>query len=172
MLEPDYYYDSVFHIPYPKLWEKGIRGLIFDVDNTLTPFDQPGPPEKITELVGELKEKGFRVCLVTNNTNRRLGSFNETLKLPGIANAAKPLTRGIRYAMRQMETTPEQTAIIGDQVLSDVWAGKNARITTILVKPITERDFFFVRWKRHIERFILRKYFAALKEEDGKTDEE
>jgi hypothetical protein len=65
--------------------------------------------------------------------------------------------------METMGTKPSATVIIGDQVLSDIWAGKNAKITTILVKPISENDFFFVRAKRVVERFILRKYFASLK---------
>ena len=160
MLTPDYYYDSVFLIPYEELWNKKIRGLIFDIDNTLTAFDEKLPPAKIVALLKRLEGMGFKICFVTNNTNKRLRGFNEHMKLPGIANAIKPLTRGIRRAMAIMGTGSAHTVIIGDQLLSDIWAGKNARITTILVKPITERDFFFVRAKRLIERFLLRKFFA------------
>lgn len=163
MLSPDYYYESVFQIPYDELWKKNLRGIIFDIDNTLTCFDEKQPSSKIVALLHKLEQMGFRVCLVTNNTNKRLGHFNENLSLPGIANAIKPLTRGIRYAMQAMGTKPQHTVIIGDQLLSDIWAGKNARITTILVKPISDNDFFFVRAKRVIERIILRKYFADLK---------
>ncbi|MCL2216765.1 MAG: YqeG family HAD IIIA-type phosphatase [Defluviitaleaceae bacterium] len=159
MLTPDYYYDSVFQIPYEELWNRKIRGLIFDIDNTLTAFDESLPPAKIVALMKRLERMGFKLCLVTNNTGRRLRSFNEFMKLPGIANAIKPLTRGIRQAMQIMRTRPESTVIIGDQLLSDIWAGKNARIATILVKPITERDFWFVRIKRIIERIMLRKFF-------------
>jgi len=163
LLVPDYYHDSVFQIPYHELWQKKIRGLIFDIDNTLTPFDRDLPPAKIVALIKRLERNGFRICLLTNNTNGRLKRFNINLKLDGYANAAKPLTRGIRQCMKKMGTKPSHTAIIGDQLLSDVWAGKNAGITTILVKPITDRDFWFVHIKRVIERFLLRNYFAALK---------
>ena len=156
MLKPDYYFESVFTVPYEELWQNGIRGLIFDVDNTLTVFDQKGPPPKTVALLRRLESMGFAVSLVTNNTGTRLGHFNEHLKLPGVANALKPLTRGVRAAMQKMSTKPASTAIIGDQLLSDIWAGKNARITTVLVKPLSDRDFFFVRMKRLIERIILR----------------
>ncbi|MCL1884317.1 MAG: YqeG family HAD IIIA-type phosphatase [Defluviitaleaceae bacterium] len=162
-LTPDYYYESVFLIPYDELWKKNIRGLIFDIDNTLTRFDEKQPSAKITALLNKLQRMGFRICLVTNNTNKRLGHFNENLNFPGIANAIKPLTRGIKYAMQTMDTKPAHTVIIGDQLLSDIWAGKNARITTILVKPISDKDFIFVRAKRVIERIILRKFFEDLK---------
>jgi HAD superfamily phosphatase (TIGR01668 family) len=160
MITPDYYYDSVFLIPYEELWGKNIRGLIFDIDNTLTAFDEKLPPAKIVALLNKLERMGYKICFVTNNTNKRLRNFNEHMKLPGIANATKPLTRGIRRAMGMMGTSPQQTAIIGDQLLSDIWGGRNARITTILVKPITERDFLFVRIKRRIERRMMRKFFA------------
>ena len=162
MLTPDYYYESVFLIPYEDLWEKNIRGLIFDLDNTLTPFHEKLPPAKIVALMKRLEKMGFQVCLLTNNTPARLKGFNEGMKLKGIANGLKPFTRGIKRAMKLMGTTHSQTVIIGDQLLSDVWAGKNAGIGTIMVKPITEKDFFFVRMKRVIERFMLRRYFQEL----------
>ena len=160
MLTPDYYYDSVHEIPYEEFWKEGLRGLIFDIDNTLTAFDQKLPSEEIVDLINRLQRMGYKLCLVTNNTNRRLTSFNEHMQLPGIANALKPLTRGLCQAMEKMSTQPYQTAIIGDQLLSDIWGGRNARITTIMVRPLTERDFLFVRAKRLIERLMLRKFFA------------
>ncbi|MCL2357765.1 MAG: YqeG family HAD IIIA-type phosphatase [Defluviitaleaceae bacterium] len=160
-LTPDFYYDSVFQIPYDELWKKNIRGLIFDIDNTLTHFDEKAPSAKIAGLLRRLERKGFRICLCTNNTNTRLGDFNEKLSLPGIANAIKPFARGLHYAMETMGTKPSETAIIGDQLLSDIWAGKNAKITTIMVKPISDKDFLFVRFKRIIERRLLREFFRA-----------
>ncbi|MCL2455939.1 MAG: YqeG family HAD IIIA-type phosphatase [Defluviitaleaceae bacterium] len=162
-LTPDFYYESVFFIPYEELWKKNIRGIIFDIDNTLTRFGEKQPSAKVAALLKKLERMGFRICLVTNNTNKRLGHFNENLTLPGIANAIKPLTRGLRYAMETMGTKPQNTVIIGDQVLSDIWAGKNAKIMTILVKPLSDKDFFFVRAKRVLERMILREFFAGLK---------
>ncbi|MCL2841258.1 MAG: YqeG family HAD IIIA-type phosphatase [Defluviitaleaceae bacterium] len=160
MLTPDYYYDSVFQIPYDELKKKKIRGLIFDIDNTLTPFDQKLPPAKVVALLKRLEDMGFKICLLTNNTTNRLNGFNEHLRLPGIANALKPLTRGVYQAMEKMRVKSANTVIIGDQLLSDIWAGKNAGITTIMVKPITQRDFWFVHIKRMIERVLLRKFFA------------
>jgi len=163
MLTPDYYYESVFEIPFDELWKKNIRGLIFDIDNTLTRFDEKQPSAKVVGLLHKLENMGFRICLVTNNTNKRLSHFSENLHYPGIANAIKPFTRGLRYAMKTMDTRPKNTAIIGDQLLADIWAGKNARMCTILVKPMSDQDMFFVRAKRVIERKLLRKFFADRK---------
>jgi len=160
MLKPDYYYDTVYDIPYGELWQNNIRGLIFDIDNTIAPYAENYPTAKVVALVKRLQGMGFNVTLLTNNTNRRLDCFTKPLGLFGTANALKPLARGVRKAMRHMKTTRNQTAIIGDQLLSDIWAGKNARITTILVKPLSDKDFAFVRIKRRIEGRLLRRYYG------------
>jgi len=160
MLKPDFYYNTVYDIPYDELWQKEIRGLIFDLDNTLAPYADNRPSAKIVALVKRLQRMGFKVCLLTNNTNKRLERFTKPLGLPGFANAAKPLTRGVRKSMNVMGTKRGYTAIIGDQILSDVWAGKNARLTTVLVNPISNKDFFFVRFKRMIEGWLLNRYYG------------
>jgi len=162
MLAPDYYYESVFDIPYKDLWKQKIRGIIFDIDNTLVGYEHKNAPPKIVALINNLRRMGFSVCLLTNNTNNRLTRFNEDLALDGFANAFKPLARGVRQAMEKMGTQPEHTAIVGDQLLTDIWAGRNAHITTILVKPLTEKDFILVKAKRLVERALLRRYFATL----------
>jgi hypothetical protein len=156
-LAPDYYYDSVLDIPYENLWQQKIRGLIYDLDNTLAHFDKRQTSDKITAMLKSLEKMGFRICLLTNNTRKRLKHFDH-LGLDGIANALKPFSRGVRQAMQKMGTHAAHTAIIGDQLFSDVWAGKNARVMTILVKPLTEKDFFIVRFKRIFERWLLSRY--------------
>jgi len=166
MLAPDYYFDSIYDIPYQKLYNENFRGLVFDIDNTLTAYDEALPPAKSVALIKRLQHMGFQVFLLTNNTNERLRGFNVSLQLPGIGFALKPLARGLRKAMKSMGTTPSSTVMIGDQLLSDVWAGKNARVTTILVKPITEKDFTFVRVKRVLERRLLRRYLEGHKKSE------
>jgi len=157
-LKPDYYFDTVFQVPYEELWDNNIRGLIFDIDNTLAAYEDTRPPAKVIALIKRLKNMGFSCCLLTNNTNKRLKHFDNALELDGIANALKPLTRGVNRAMQITGTNKAQTAIIGDQLLSDIWAGKNTGITTILVKPLSDKDLAFVHVKRLIERWLLRKY--------------
>jgi hypothetical protein len=163
MLYPDFYYDTIFLIPYNELRKKNIRGLIFDVDNTLAPYHIRRPPVKVTALFKRLKNMGFEISLLTNNTQKRILTFSEGLDLPGIHMALKPLPRGVRRAMAAMGTDSAETAIIGDQLLSDIWAGKNAKVMTILVKPISNKDYITVHFKRMIERWILKDYFKENK---------
>lgn len=158
MLKPDFYFDSIFQIPYDRLYDSGIRCLIYDIDNTLVSHYDKRPPVKIVSLINRLRKRGFQVGLLSNNTSRRVNSFNEFMGLPGSSKAAKPFTAVLRRVMEEMDANPQETAIIGDQLFADVWCGKRAGITTVLVKPITDKEFFTVRIKRGLERRMLKKY--------------
>ena len=160
MFAPDFFYDSVYDVNYEMLRELGIRGLIFDIDNTLAAFDEALPPEETVQLIARLQTMGFSLCLLTNNSEGRLRQFNQDLGLPGFAGALKPLPFGVRKAAGAMGTSLEETAIIGDQLFSDVWAGRNCGIRAIMVSPISQRDFWFVKIKRLIEKRMLRGFFA------------
>ena len=158
VLYPDFYYDSVFEIPYQELYAKNIRGLIFDLDSTLAPRDMPKPTAKIVGLIKKLQKMGFNVSLLSNNTGKRLNAFNERLQLVSVNTALKPLTFGLKNAMRAMGTGRETTALIGDQIFTDVLCGKSARIMTILVKPLPGKEFITVRIKRIFERPLLKAF--------------
>jgi len=160
-LKPDYYLDTVYDIPFEELWQNKIRGLIFDIDNTIAPYEESRPSAKFTALAKRLRRMGFQISLLTNNTNKRLDCFTKPLEVFGIANAIKPMKRGVKKAMKSMGTKPEHTVIIGDQLLTDVWAGKRAGMLTILVKPIADKDFVTVKLKRMLEGRLLKRYYAA-----------
>jgi HAD superfamily phosphatase (TIGR01668 family) len=161
-LFPDHYYDSIFEIPYKELKEKNIQALIFDIDNTLAPYNIRRPPEKTSNLLNRLQKMGFKVCLLTNNRKGRLKSFNEFLQLPAYHRSFKPMGSKARKAMKVMGVTPESTALIGDQVLTDIWCGNRLKVKTILVKPISKKDFVTVRMKRGVEKSILKAYKKKL----------
>ena len=161
LLKPDFYFDSIFHVPYERLYEQGVRCLIYDIDNTLASHADKRPPTKIVTLVKKLRGMGFQIGLLSNNSARRLQVFNETMKLPGASMAAKPFTAILRRLMKEMGMNPQETAIIGDQLFADVWCGKRVGVTTVLVKPITEKEVITVRMKRGLERRVLKRYYEA-----------
>ena len=161
MLCPDYYFDSVFSIPYERLYERGIRALVYDIDNTLATHADKYPPEPVVALVNKLRSMGFQVALLSNNTPQRMNVFNMSMKLPAASWAAKPFTPGLRRVIKEMGVDPEETIIIGDQLFADVWCGKKAGIGTILVKPIADKEWWTVRLKRGLERRMLKRFFAT-----------
>ncbi|TCT16905.1 hypothetical protein EDC18_101201 [Natranaerovirga pectinivora] len=157
-LFPDTYVDSIHDIDYKKLYEEGKRGLIFDIDNTLVPYDVAHPDDKIITLFEELKALGFKICLASNNNKDRVIKFNERLKLIAIHKALKPFRRNLRKAMYLMKTKKEETVIIGDQIFTDVLGGNRLGIKTILVVPIQDKEEWITKIKRNTERKILDIY--------------
>ncbi len=155
---PKIYVPSVYKIPWDELVSKNIKGLIFDIDNTLAPYDVEKGDNMLIELFQKLKQMGFGICLVSNNSEQRVIKFNENLKVHGIHRAQKPFTRNLFKAMKMMGTTPETTAIIGDQVFTDVFGGNRAKLLTILVVPISEKDEWITKIKRGLERKVLEIY--------------
>ena len=158
---PKIYVDSIYDVPYKRLIQRNIEGLIFDIDNTLAPFDIDEPNDKLVKFIAKLKSMGFKICLVSNNKECRVQVFNKKLSLPVVAKAGKPKLSGIRKAIDMIGTECEKTALIGDQVFTDMWCGNRLSMTTVLVKPIANRDEFTVKLKRGLEKIVIRIYLKG-----------
>lgn len=155
-LTPQHYTESVFQIDVKLLKEKQIRGLIIDIDNTLVEWDKKYASDAVKSWLQKLQEAGFSICLVSNNTEDRVVVFNEALKLPAIHRARKPRRSPFRKAMEIMGTTPETTAVIGDQLFTDVLGGNRLGLFTVLVVPLEGREFWWTTLVRKVERHVLK----------------
>lgn len=154
---PDHMIVSAYEIPYEKLYERGIRALIFDIDNTLTEHGKPATERTIT-LMERLKKIGFRVCLLSNNKEERVKLFNEQIQVEYIYKAGKPKRSGYEQAMKKMGSTVKDTIFIGDQLFTDVWGAKRTGIETYLVEPIDKHEEIQIVLKRYLEKPILCSY--------------
>lgn len=157
-LYPTAYISSIFEMNLEDLQKQGIKGIIFDIDNTLVPFDEVEPNEKIIGFFEELRKRGFQITLVSNNTEERVVRFNEKLKVFALHKSQKPLTKNFRKALQLMACQKEEAIIVGDQIFTDVYGGNMAGIKTILVKPVSDRDEWKTKVKRGLERQIIRRY--------------
>lgn len=163
---PTEFYNTIFDVEYSKLKDKGYKGLMFDIDNTLVPFDVVHPTQEIIDLFTELKNQGFKICLVSNNTETRVLRFNERLKVFAVAKALKPMRRNLRKAMKLMDTQIENSVFIGDQLFTDVWGGNRLGLMTILVKPIAEKEEWITKIKRSTEKKVFSHYLKARKKDE------
>jgi hypothetical protein len=155
--------ESVFDIDYDKFWETGIRGLIFDIDNTLATFDVALPNEATTALLNGLAEKGFVICFLSNNRRKRVEVFSKDLGFDHVWRANKPMLKGVRRALRLLGLEKDKVLLIGDQLFTDCWVGKRAGIHTVLTKPIAKRDEWTVKLKRFPEKLVMNAYYKSLK---------
>lgn len=157
ILHPTIFVDTVFDIDLKKLKDCGIKAFIFDIDNTLARYADALPDEKTANWLKELWDMGFGVFFVSNNNDvERVKKFAEYVDVPYKAKALKPLSIHLKKACRSMGVTPKETALVGDQLFTDIWGGNWLKMYTILVKPISEVEDSFVKFKRKFERRILK----------------
>lgn len=168
-LYPDHYVPSAYDIPYKELYEKGKRALIFDIDNTLVEHGAPAN-ERAIALMERLKGLGFRVCLLSNNKEPRVKSFNENIGVDYIFKAGKPKRSGYEQAMRLMGSGKEDTVFIGDQIFTDVCGANLSGLETYLVEPIDKKEEIQIVLKRWLEKPILYFYKRSCKRKQKKQN--
>lgn len=148
--------DSVYEIDLDELAAAGIRGIITDLDNTLVGARDPEATPKLKDWLKTVHDKGFRIVVVSNNNRDRVMRFAQPIELDFIPAAKKPLTGAFRKALGMMGLSPDQTAVIGDQLLTDVFGANRMGMHPILVTPIAPQDESrFTRFNRKIERRIF-----------------
>lgn len=152
---PEEYVKSVFDITPQFLKERGIKGVITDLDNTLVEWDRPSATPQLKEWFQQLEESGIEVTIVSNNHDKRVRLFSEPLGIPFIPKARKPMGVAFRKAMKAMNLKKEEVVVVGDQLLTDVLGGNRTGLKTILVVPVASTDGFWTRFNRKIERRIL-----------------
>jgi len=131
---------SIYDIPLDDLYERGIRGIITDLDNTLVGAKTPLATEELVTWLATVKEKGLKVVIVSNNDDSRVGKFAIPLDLPYIHAARKPTQRAFRQALTMLQLEPEKTLMIGDQMMTDVFGGNRMGLYTVLVAPIAPHE--------------------------------
>ncbi len=154
---PDLYKKNIYIIDYNKLKTRGIKCLLFDLDNTLVPYNEKVPSKKNIELFKKIKELGFKVILFTNSGKRRVKPFKEMLDVEAIYRCFKPSPKKFEKVLNDYKYNQSQVAIIGDQILTDVVGGNRVGITTILVNPVSKKDFIFTKFNRHREKKLIKK---------------
>lgn len=157
IFKPNIYKKTIHDIDYQKLKEKGIKCLIFDLDNTLGLISHKTCPPETKKIIKKLK-KDFLILISSNNTKSRLKPYLEELGIDGIAWSMKPSIKGLIYAKQKYKLKKKEMCIIGDQIVTDILAGNRFRIKTILVDPLGKKDLKITSLNRKIENFIVKKY--------------
>ena len=162
-LMPDFFFDTFEGVTVDFLREEGIRFLLVDIDNTLAPYEEQLPSARVRAWVKVLCEDGVRLAFVSNNHAERVELFARELGVPAFADCKKPLRKRPLEIMGQMGASRGETATLGDQVFTDVWCARNLGVRAILVPPIRDKKNLFFRFKRFLEKPILKKYHKRQK---------
>jgi len=162
-LTPDFIYNNIYEIDFDELKRKDIKSLIFDIDNTLVSYKQPEPTPEVVDLMTKLKSKDFSICFISNNNRQRVDLFNSGFKYPAFYDAGKPSIKFLKKAIDELDIKSENTAVIGDQLFTDVVAAKRMNMTALLVSPIEPVESVFFKLKRLGEKPFIRRYYRKLK---------
>lgn len=154
---PGEWVDSTYEIPWETWFEKGMRGVIFDIDNTLVPHGEPAD-ERALALFRRLHGMGMKTCLLSNNKEPRVASFAAQVSSSYIYKAGKPAVKNYQKAMELMGTGQADTLFVGDQLFTDVYGANRAGIYGILVKPIHPKEEIQIVLKRYLEAVVLYFY--------------
>ena len=164
-LLPDHIFATYREVTPEFLAEVGVKALLIDIDNTLAPYEMPEPDENIVAWFKLLSENGISATLVSNNERERVELFNKDLGLPAFYKSGKPFAKNLKKAMQNMGSDRTNTAMLGDQLLTDAAAGKHIGLRTIIVPPIRDKDNAFFRSKRAMEVKHIKKYVRIHGEE-------
>ncbi|MEW6105335.1 MAG: YqeG family HAD IIIA-type phosphatase [Bacillota bacterium] len=173
MLCPDLYVPSICQVDLSRLTARGIKGIVLDMDNTLVDWGSSDIPAGVLAFFDEAKARGIRLCVLSNNLRRRIEAISGTLGIPA-ARRLKPMRSAFRAALALLGTSPGETAVIGDQIFTDVLGGNLAGMYTILVIPTSRREFVTTRIIRRLERAVLgclaRRGMLSLEGGEGPTE--
>lgn len=157
IFRPTMYRKNIFEINYKKLKEMGITCLIYDLDNTLGLIEHERCPKNTRLLIKKLQDD-FLVLICSNNVKSRMIPYLKDLGIGGVSFSMKPATYGLKKIQKQYNLKKKEMVMIGDQIVTDILAGKRFKIMTILVDPLGNKDLKITGLNRKIEDKILQKY--------------
>ena len=152
---PDIYTQSIYTINYKKLKKRGIKCLLFDLNNTLTSYDNDYPTDELRELIYDL-EKDFKVIIISNSSKDRIRPFKEKLNIDASFRSFKPFKRKFKKILEIYNYKDTEIAMIGDVLVTDILGGNRMNFTTILVNSISESEPFSTRILRIFEKIIIK----------------
>ncbi len=136
----------------------GIRALLIDIDNTLAPYEVAEPSEEVIAWIRELRAAGISPAFISNNHRDRVELFNKKLGILAHWDSGKPASRTLKLAMRELGADETCTAVLGDQLLTDCYAGRRLGLPAFIVPPINDKRTLFFRFKRWLEVPFIKKY--------------
>lgn len=163
LFSPTFWVKNVFAINKAFLEENNIKGLILDLDNTLSMHGNPAAEEGVFEWLAKMRRLSVEMIVVSNNTSKRVTPLAKELGLEFIAFGCKPLPFGLNKAVKRTGLAKNELAVVGDQIFTDVIGGNLTGIKTILVEPFHLEKGAFFRLKRSLEELFFKRDYDKLK---------
>lgn len=156
MFKPNIKLKKITDITVPLLGKYGINALILDVDNTLSTHHGQVLTDGLQEWLDLMRENGIKMTVLSNSKSKRLEPFAKKIGLDYISLGLKPLPFGFWRALKRLNTKRKTTAIVGDQIFTDVLGGNIVGLKTIMLTPIKPETSLRFRIKRKLESYLIK----------------
>ncbi|MDP2871776.1 MAG: YqeG family HAD IIIA-type phosphatase [Bacillota bacterium] len=152
---------SVLELDPGWLLARDIEALVADLDNTLVPYGQREVDPGMADHVRSMLAAGLRVVILSNAGVARSAPIAAALGVPFIARAGKPALHAYERALAKAGSAPGRAAGVGDQLFRDVLGARRSGLLSVLVAPLSPRDFPGTTLLRGPER-LLAAYLRRL----------
>lgn len=134
---PERMYNSIYDLKPEELRQEGIRAIFADLDNTLARYSQKEASSENVAWKNALEREGITLFVVSNSRKpNRVSVYCRSLGIGFIGHAGKPKKKGFLQAMQILDVKPEESAMIGDQIFTDMLGANNAGIHSWLIMPV------------------------------------
>ncbi|WP_027365582.1 YqeG family HAD IIIA-type phosphatase [Desulfotruncus alcoholivorax] len=169
ILYPHMYVPSILDVDPLELKKRGIKALLMDLDNTIVPRDREEFSQEVVMWLKRLREHGLKLCVVSNNGTARVNKLVAPFNIPYVVRAVKPMRQAFTKGMDILGVKHSETAVVGDQIFTDILGGNRLGLFTILVVPMSGREFWATNLiNRRLEKLVLKKISSRVSHEDQK----
>lgn len=158
LLRPDAVVRSVTEVTPELLRALGVRAVMVDLDDTLVPAGSELLEPLFRAWLGGLVAAGFPVVILSNGERKRVERWSRDLGVRGLAMVGKPFHHGFRRGLALLGTPAHETAMVGDQLFTDVLGANLVGLRSVLVSPLSPGKLLHTRALRRLERRLLRRF--------------
>lgn len=162
-LKPTYVVEKIYYLNAKELKAKGIKAIFTDLDNTLIAWNNPRGTAELKQWVEEMRAAGIKIVVISNNTTKRVSKAVNHLNLDFESWSLKPLPKGIKKALRDFDLNKDEVLMVGDQLLTDVFASNIAGVKSVWTKQLVKTDMWQTWLNRKIEKLVIKQLFGSEK---------
>lgn len=170
---PTYYAKDIFSVKVDFFLKEGIKVILFDLDNTLDPFNVKEPTQRVFALKKNLEDANIKMYIISNNRGKRVSHYSKVLDVPYLSRAGKPFAKRLKNYLKEENIDLNSALLCGDQLMTDIPCGNKAHIRTMLFDPISPLDQLSTKINRLFDRpkrkrYIKKGLIKYLEEDYGK----
>ncbi|WP_047151465.1 YqeG family HAD IIIA-type phosphatase [Aneurinibacillus tyrosinisolvens] len=154
IFKPSQIAHSIYEIDGDTLQRAGIKGIILDWNNTLMKKKSESASDSLKIWLKDFQSRyAIKLVIVSNSKppTRGNGLINE---IPALFEAGKPKKKAFLAALDILGTRRNETAVIGNGIITDLWGGNRLGMYTIFVSPSWTQPRFIGAIKRLVVKVL------------------